>query len=141
MSIGFKTELLGADKVVAEIKGWVDKLGGSPVALVGFGTSYAVFVHEIIEARHPVGEAKFLENAANKAKSGYASKLAAATRTFARRGHPNPLASGIYAMALGVDADAVQRTPVNTGRLRASHFVAPPDGVAGTDAPSKPGGA
>lgn len=28
---------------------------------VGFGQSYAIFVHEMVENNHPVGQAKFLE--------------------------------------------------------------------------------
>lgn len=31
--------------------------------VVSFNTDYAIYVHEILENRHPVGEAKFLENA------------------------------------------------------------------------------
>lgn len=31
--------------------------------VVSFDTDYAIYVHEILENRHPVGEAKFLENA------------------------------------------------------------------------------
>lgn len=31
--------------------------------VVSFGTDYAIYVHEILENHHPIGEAKFLENA------------------------------------------------------------------------------
>jgi hypothetical protein len=30
---------------------------------INFGMSYAIYVHERLDLRHPVGEAKFLENA------------------------------------------------------------------------------
>ena len=33
----------------------------NPVAVVGYGTDYALPVHERMEAQHPVGNAKFLE--------------------------------------------------------------------------------
>lgn len=38
------------------------QFGGLEVE-VGYTADYAVPVHEILDARHPVGEAKFLENA------------------------------------------------------------------------------
>lgn len=31
--------------------------------VVGFNAAYAIFVHENLEARHPTGQAKFLESA------------------------------------------------------------------------------
>ena len=46
---------------------------------MGFGNSatrYAIFVHENLRARHPVGEAKFLENALNAARRGMDDRLA-----------------------------------------------------------------
>lgn len=35
-------------------------------------------------------------------------------------------AAALYQEALAVDAESVKRTPVDTGRLRATHYVAPP---------------
>lgn len=35
--------------------------GGNPSVIVGFEEEYAIFVHENLEAHHPVGQAKFLE--------------------------------------------------------------------------------
>lgn len=34
-----------------------------PAVAISFNAAYAIFVHENLEANHPVGEAKFLENA------------------------------------------------------------------------------
>lgn len=34
--------------------------------VVGYQADYAIFVHENVEAHHPVGEAKFLEKSVNK---------------------------------------------------------------------------
>jgi len=36
---------------------------GEMSVLVGFNAAYAVFVHENLEAKHPTGQAKFLESA------------------------------------------------------------------------------
>lgn len=36
--------------------------------------------------------------------------------------------AALYQVGLEIDADAVMRTPVDTGRLRSSHYVSPPVG-------------
>jgi hypothetical protein len=46
------------------------------VVEVGFGTDYAVYVHEDTAARHVTGEAKFLEKAMNQRASGFTERLA-----------------------------------------------------------------
>ncbi len=43
---------------------------------LAYGTDYAVFVHEIRDATHTVGKAKFLESNVNAAASGMAQRLA-----------------------------------------------------------------
>lgn len=48
--------------------------------ILGFGTDYALFVHEILENRHEVGEAKFLERAMSAAAPGLGRRLAARLR-------------------------------------------------------------
>ena len=35
--------------------------GSNPSVVVGFDEEYAIFVHENLEAHHPIGQAKFLE--------------------------------------------------------------------------------
>ena len=44
--------------------------------ILAYGTDYAVFVHEIRDAIHTVGKAKFLESNVNAAASGMAQRLA-----------------------------------------------------------------
>jgi hypothetical protein len=36
--------------------------------VIGFNAKYAVFVHEILDNKHPVGQAKFLETALRQGK-------------------------------------------------------------------------
>lgn len=43
---------------------------------IGFDKEYAVYVHERTELLHPVGEAKFLENAMNEEQGGMDGRLA-----------------------------------------------------------------
>lgn len=38
-----------------------DRQGKNPSVIVGYTEEYAIFVHENLEAHHPVGQAKFLE--------------------------------------------------------------------------------
>jgi len=38
-----------------------DRQGKNPSVIVGFEEEYAIYVHENLEAHHPVGQAKFLE--------------------------------------------------------------------------------
>lgn len=47
----------------------VEMIGKNPVGEVGVTADYAIFVHEDLEARHEVGEAKYLENAVKESRS------------------------------------------------------------------------
>jgi len=44
---------------------------------LAYGTDYAIYVHEILTASHPVGQAKFLESAVNEAAPEFAARLKA----------------------------------------------------------------
>ncbi len=59
---------------------------GAPTVELGYGTDYGIFVHERTEARHSVGEAKFLEKAVNEAMAGYNRRLLARTQQNIERG-------------------------------------------------------
>lgn len=43
---------------------------------IGFDKGYAVYVHERTELHHPIGEAKFLENAKNEEQPGMPGRVA-----------------------------------------------------------------
>lgn len=54
-------------------------------------SSYALFVHENLEAFHPVGSAKFIELPFNQAKAGMGSRIAKGMRDEMKAGGPiNP---------------------------------------------------
>ena len=62
---------------------WPDVAAASVSVTLGFGNTavkYAVYVHENLAARHPVGEAKFLENAVMAAERGIGDRLASTLR-------------------------------------------------------------
>lgn len=42
---------------------------GPPAVIVAYGAEYAVHVHEDLEARHPTGQAKFLQDAVQASQS------------------------------------------------------------------------
>jgi hypothetical protein len=60
------------------------KKGKNPEATVGYDTEYAVHVHERTELRHPVGQAKFLQEPFERRQSGYFERLAARAKQFLR---------------------------------------------------------
>lgn len=60
--------------------GFVDDpriVGGSPEVRLGYGTDYAVFVHERLDVSHPVGKAKYLEDPLKAAAPDYLRNVAA----------------------------------------------------------------
>ena len=62
---------------------------GAVEVTIGFGNSavrYAVYVHENLTARHPVGEAKYLERPLLEAVRGMEGRLAAAVGRGLARG-------------------------------------------------------
>ncbi len=85
--------------------------------LVGFTQSYAVFVHENLEAHHPVGQAKFLETPARI----LAPQLGNIVRDAVQGG--NTLEQGLLLAGLRLQREAQLLTPVDTGALRASAFT------------------
>ena len=51
------------------------KFGRDTECRVGYGTRYAVYVHERTDVRHTNGEAKFLEKPAMAAQRGFAARM------------------------------------------------------------------
>ena len=74
--------LTGALRASGQIATPTETARGASVTL-GLGNSaigYAVHVHENLQARHPVGQAKFLEQPLNEARQGMDARLAEAVR-------------------------------------------------------------
>lgn len=51
----------------------------SPNVRIGYGAEHALIVHENLDASHPVGKAKFLQDPFNKRKNGMARRIAKST--------------------------------------------------------------
>ncbi|MHA2248409.1 MAG: hypothetical protein ACXADY_25905 [Candidatus Hodarchaeales archaeon] len=124
VGVKLKVRLQGQEDAKKAMREYSQKLGGDPEAIVGFGTNYALAVHERVEVFHNTGGPLFLKSAFDEELRGYKRDLARREKKLEAAGHPRPLAGAINQKALRVEAKAVRRTPVDTGRLRASHFVA-----------------
>lgn len=88
------------------------------IVQVGFTAAYAIYVHEDTQARHSVGQAKYLESPARQYASDLgtiASKITAATRSMEK---------GLLAAGLRLQREAQQLTPVDTGNLKNSAYTA-----------------
>jgi len=134
--IGMK--VIGAQKLAKAFVKEVKRYAGSPTCELGVGTNYAIYVHENLKARHdPPTEAKFLERAVDRIRPRYLKTLQKLVKDNAN--HKTPLSAALYQLGLLVDADYVPRVPVEFGRLRNSHYVAPPAGLVPGGTPTTPG--
>lgn len=95
------------------------RYGADPVSryVVGYKQEYAVFVHENLEAHHPVGQAKFLEQPART----MAKELAALIRGLLKAG--KALRVALLTAGLKLQAASQKLCPVDTGALKNSAFT------------------
>lgn len=85
--------------------------------LVGFGTNYALYVHENLEANHPVGQAKFLEQPAREMQRDLADIVVEGMRKGIG------MVKSLLLAGLRLQREAQIRCPVDTGAMRASAFT------------------
>lgn len=85
--------------------------------IVGFTQSYAMYVHENLEAFHKNGQAKYLEQPARQ----YAPELGVIVRTALKAG--KTLAQSLLLAGLRLQRESMKLTPVDTGALKASAFT------------------
>jgi len=86
--------------------------------IVGFTQSYAVWVHENLQAQHKVGQAKFLESPARSLRKEFVKLIRTTTQ---KTGN---IRDGLLIAGLRLQREAQKLTPVDTGALRASAFTA-----------------
>jgi hypothetical protein len=89
----------------------------NPSVLVGYTAAYALFVHENLEAHHPVGQAKFLEQPARE----LGRELGTITGKAVQQGQT--LAMGLVLAGLRLQRASQELVPVDTGNLRGSAFT------------------
>lgn len=122
-------KLLGTKQVIAALK---KSASGSlnPRAVVGYGTDYALAVHEK-PAHHEVGQDNYLRQPYEDMQGGYKQRLAKRTQANRNEGksYPDALASAVYEEGLDLIRASMKLVPVDTGRLRNSAFTQAPSGV------------
>ena len=84
---------------------------------VGYTAAYSVFVHENLEAKHPVGKAKFLEDPAKTNAPEYAGIVREALKG------GKTVAQALVLAGLALQADSQDQVPVDTGVLKNSAFT------------------
>lgn len=107
----------GIDKVEVALRKKAQDVGGNVSVVVGYSQAYAVYVHEDLEAHHPVGQAKFLEQPARELRQ----ELGKTVRDGLKRGLT--LEQSLVMAGLRLQRDSQQLCPVDTGALRASAFT------------------
>lgn len=113
-----KTRLDGAGNLVRRIERLRGKYANQPKVRVGYSADYAVYVHENMEAHHPVGQAKFLETATRR----HRQEMGAMVRRDMRRGGKS-LRDACLDAGRFLQARSQELCPVDTGHLRASAFT------------------
>ena len=87
--------------------------------VVGFTQRYALFVHENMQAKHPVGQAKFLETPARE----LGSEIGRIVRTAVARGVS--IGKALILGGLRLQREAQLLCPVDTSALKSSAFTVP----------------
>jgi hypothetical protein len=109
----------GVDKVIVALNSKLARKGkyGNAVINVGYRAYYAIYVHENLEAYHPIGQAKFLETPLRRNREKYARMV----RSAMARGESLGSALAIAGQELLEDSQAL--VPYDTGFLHDSGFV------------------
>ena len=85
--------------------------------LVGYTQNYALFVHEDLEAHHPVGQAKFLEQPARERGKEIGRVIREAYRK------TRNMAQSLLLGGLFLQRESQKLVPVDTGALKNSAFT------------------
>jgi len=111
-----KAELLGKESLFAKIKAKLKKYKGK-AAVVGYSQSYAVKVHDDLEAFHSNGQALYLSQPAKLLRKDIADVITSRLKAGATI-EQALLAGGMY-----LQGESQLLVPVKTGALRASAFT------------------
>lgn len=85
--------------------------------IVGYSASYALYVHENLEAKHPVGQAKYLEAPLRNNRQRYHELLVG----YITQGIS--YVQSLFRVGLALQRDSQQLVPVDTGNLKGSAFT------------------
>jgi hypothetical protein len=112
-------KILGVEGLIAKLrqKAATARKNAAASVVVGFSQSYALPVHENLEAYHPVGQAKFLEQPARQLRPVFADIIKRAVTA------GKTMSQALLLAGLRLQREAMLLTPVDTGALRASAFT------------------
>ncbi len=114
----------GLEKVSAAINRLRKKYPSEPVSVCVCAVQrYALYVHENMQAKHPVGQAKFLETPARRD----AKELGEMVKTAVKNGAS--ILMGLKIAGLELMRRAQLLTPVDTSALKSSYFVVAEEGL------------
>jgi len=114
-------EITGIKELLDELKKREKTVPPSAETIVGFTQSYAIYVHENLKAKHRVGQAKFLEEPARELRRTLAKIVVTAVEKGAG------IQEALDLAALRLQREAQKKTPVDTGALKNSAFIAHKD--------------
>lgn len=110
----------GLQRLVQQLRAKAAGLKDMNVSVqVGYTQSYAIYVHENMEAVHPVGQAKFLEQPAREMSNS--GQLGATVRKNLQAG--KTMSQSLLIAGLLLQRESMKLCPVDTGALRASAFT------------------
>lgn len=112
-----KIEKLQEVVTLLQAKAAAMQAGGRASVIVGFTQAYAIHVHENLEAHHPVGQAKFLEQPARQLRGKIGDMVAQALRA------GKTMAQALLLVGLRLQRDSQKLVPVDTGALKNSAFT------------------
>lgn len=118
--MGIKLSITGKKALIDKLKKHVKAMdGGKHVnsAVVGYTQTYAMIVHEDLDARHKPGKsAKYLEIPARTYHAEIVKRIVSTTKA------TGSLVKGLLAAALFLQRKSQQIVPVDTGALKASAY-------------------
>lgn len=112
-------DITGIKALQAKLKA-MEKIGrqaSQASVTVGYTQSYGIYVHENLDAHHPVGQAKFLEQPARAIKK----ELGTIIGDIMAQG--KTMEQALLVAGLRLQREAQKLTPVDTGALKASAFT------------------
>src|SRR5262249_51644597 len=109
-------KVLGVGGIVTKLRSLLSKSRGEDDVSVSVGYTqwYAIFVHERLDLRHPVGQAKFLEQPARE----LGPELGLMVQKSLQSGQT--LGQALYQAGLRLQRESQLLCPVDTGALRDS---------------------
>lgn len=111
-----RTKIEGVSRLLGQLKSR-SKVARSSAVIVGYTAEYAVYVHENLTARHPVGQAKFLEQPLREMKD----ELKTIVLNCVKNGLS--LEKSLLIAGMALQRRSQQLVPVDTGHLRGSAFT------------------